>query len=98
RSAPAEKAERRPARAAKAAADTAPARGTGAPAKKAAPRPANGSKKKAAAEAQGEQLAMMSREELYQLAQDINVPGRSKMNRDQLAEAVASARAARRAS
>ncbi len=98
RGAPAEKAERRPARAAKAAADTAPARGTGAPAKKAAPRPANGSKKKAAAEAQGEQLAMMSREELYQLAQDINVPGRSKMNRDQLAEAVASARAARGAS
>jgi DNA end-binding protein Ku len=47
---------------------------------------------------QGEQLAMMSREELYQLAQDIKVPGRSKMNRDELAEAVASAQAARRAS
>ncbi len=47
---------------------------------------------------QGEQLSMMSREELYQLAQEINVPGRSKMNRDELAEAVASAQAARRAS
>jgi DNA end-binding protein Ku len=35
-----------------------------------------------------EQLAMMSREELYQLAQDIDLPGRSKMTREQLVEAV----------
>lgn len=47
---------------------------------------------------QGEQLAMMSREELYQLAQDIKVPGRSKMSKDELAEAVANAQAARQAS
>ncbi len=49
-------------------------------------------------EAQGEQLAMMSREELYQLAQDIKVPGRSKMSRDELRQAVAEAQAARQAS
>jgi DNA end-binding protein Ku len=59
---------------------------------------ASGSKKKAPSAPQGEQLAMMSREELYQLAQDINVPGRSKMTRDELAEAVANAQAGRRAS
>lgn len=47
---------------------------------------------------QSEQLAMMSREELYQLAQDIDVPGRSKMTRDQLARAVAKAEGSRRAS
>ena len=47
---------------------------------------------------QGEQLAMMSREELYQLAQDIKVPGRSKMSREELAEAVATAQATRQAS
>lgn len=47
---------------------------------------------------QGEQLSMMSREELYQLAQDIKVPGRSKMSRDELEEAVANAQASRRAS
>jgi DNA end-binding protein Ku len=47
---------------------------------------------------QAEQLSMMSREELYQLAQDINLPGRSKMTRQELQEDVASARAARRAS
>ncbi|MHB1988116.1 MAG: non-homologous end joining protein Ku [Acidimicrobiales bacterium] len=47
---------------------------------------------------QGEQLAMMSREELYQLAQSNKVPGRSKMNRDELARAVANAQASRQAS
>ncbi len=58
----------------------------------------SGSKKNAGAPPQGEQLAMMTREELYQLAQDINVPGRSKMTRDELAEAVANAQAGRQAS
>jgi DNA end-binding protein Ku len=57
-----------------------------------------GSKKAADGARPHEQLAMMSREELYQLAQDIRVPGRSKMNRDELAQAVADAQAARRAS
>ncbi|MGO9195906.1 MAG: Ku protein [Acidimicrobiales bacterium] len=47
---------------------------------------------------QGEQLAMMTREELYQLAQDIKVPGRSKMSREELVEAVANAQASRQAS
>lgn len=42
---------------------------------------------------QGEQLAMMSREELYQLASDIKVPGRSKMSRDELRRAVEEAQA-----
>jgi hypothetical protein len=36
---------------------------------------------------------MMTRDELYQLAQDIKVPGRSKMSRDELVEAVANAQA-----
>ncbi|MGO9557575.1 MAG: Ku protein [Acidimicrobiales bacterium] len=54
----------------------------------------SGSRSKAAKAApQGEQLAMMSRDELYQLAQDIKVPGRSKMSREELVEAVANAQA-----
>lgn len=60
-------------------------------------RKSTGAGKKASAEKkapQGEQLAMMTREELYQLAQDANVPGRSKMTREQLAEAIAEARRA----
>ncbi len=51
------------------------------------------SAKSRAAEPQGEQLAMLNREELYQLAQDIKVPGRSKMSRDELEHAVAKAQA-----
>lgn len=47
---------------------------------------------------QGEQLSMMTRDELYQLAQDIQLPGRSKMTRNELERAVTEAQAARRAS
>jgi DNA end-binding protein Ku len=65
---------------------------------KSEPTTAKPAAKKKGRQPQGEQLSMMSREELYQLAQDINLPGRSKMNRDELEEAVASAQAARRAS
>ncbi|HLI43937.1 MAG TPA: Ku protein [Acidimicrobiales bacterium] len=77
-----------------------PARGRSAADAPAAEKPARRAKRssKKGRLPQGEQLAMMSRDELYQLAQDIQLPGRSKMNRDELADAVANARAARQAS
>ncbi|MGH9298008.1 MAG: Ku protein [Acidimicrobiales bacterium] len=55
---------------------------------------AKGRSKKSASE----QLSLMSREELYQLAQNLELPGRSKMSRDELEQAVAGAKARRRAS
>jgi len=36
----------------------------------------------------GDDLAGMSREELYERAKKLDVPGRSKMSRDQLARAI----------
>ena len=66
--------------------------GAGKAAAKAAAK-ASSPSKTAKAAPQGEQLVMMTRDELYQLAQDIKVPGRSKMSRDELVEAVANAQA-----
>ncbi|CCG02663.1 Ku protein [Blastococcus saxobsidens] len=43
-------------------------------------------------QAPADDLAEMSKSELYELAQELDVPGRSKMTRDELARAVAEAR------
>ncbi len=58
---------------------------------------AGGTKRDAAAKAVdsragSEQLSMLSKEELYQLAQSLDVPGRSKMSRQELELAVSKAR------
>ena len=55
---------------------------------------ANGSKKAAAA---ADELADMSREDLYARAQKLKIPGRSKMSREDLADAIADAEAETRA-
>lgn len=55
-----------------------------------------GSKSTKAAKApSSEQLSMLSKEELYEMAQSLDVPGRSKMSRDELELAVARLRGAK---
>jgi DNA end-binding protein Ku len=45
---------------------------------------------RAAANGDGDELAGLSRDELYERAQKENIPGRSKMDRDELVEALKS--------
>jgi DNA end-binding protein Ku len=54
----------------------------------------SGAKRRAASDDDGEDLAKLSKAELDKMARDLDIKGRSKMNRDELAEAVAAARSA----
>jgi DNA end-binding protein Ku len=49
------------------------------------------SKRRSSGESRGEDLSALSKAELLARASDLAIPGRSKMNRDELEAAVASA-------
>jgi DNA end-binding protein Ku len=53
-----------------------------------------GGKRRGASKEEGPDLGTLSRAELDKMARDLDIKGRSKMNRDELAEAVAAARSA----
>ena len=62
------------------------------PTRKATERRASASAADSGADARGNDLEGMSKADLYDLAQELDIPGRSKMNRDVLAAAVRQAR------
>jgi len=79
--------------------EAAASNGRSARASKSAAPSAKAAKSSKAAKAQkapsSEQLSMLSKEELYEMAQSLDVPGRSKMSRDELELAVARLRSER---